>query len=309
MVQEVLAVDGGQTGIKIRFEHRGVINELRFPGVQTSEPVLPQLARVINQAIAENPRAFTTISVGTTGLVKAEHDARQLFELIGSPEITDIALAHDSVTSYLGALGDRQGAVVAAGTGVVTLAVGPGSVARVDGWGYIMGDAGSGYWIGQQAMSAAMRGFDSRGPATALTEELAQLWPDLTEAYIELQAMPNKVATVAAFAQNVARLAAADDVAAEICARAGEELACSAAAAVRRAGLERGAGPLPIAAIGGVLAGEYVRNSFEQQLQLLIPAASVQDSTGNGLDGAQGLALLPEDHPLHQLVSRFRAQQ
>ena len=308
MVQGVLAVDGGQTGIKIRFEHRGEIKDLRFPGVQTSEPVLPQLARVINQAIAENSRAFTTISVGTTGLVKAEHDARQLFELIGTAGITEIALAHDSVTSYLGALGDRQGAVVAAGTGVVTLAVGPCSVARVDGWGYIMGDAGSGYWIGQQGMSAAMRGFDGRGPATALTEELAQLWPDLTEAYIDLQAMPDKVATVAAFAKNVAQLAATDEIAAGICARAGEELAASAAAALRRAGLEQDAGSLPVAAIGGVLAGEYVRNSLVQQLQLLIPAAHVQDSTGNGLDGAQGMALLPDEHPLHQLVSRFRAQ-
>ncbi|MGH3654259.1 N-acetylglucosamine kinase [Glutamicibacter sp.] len=308
MVQDVLAVDGGQTGIKVRFEHRGEKKELRFPGVQTHEPVLPQLARAIGHAIAERSRDFTTISVGTTGLVKAEHDARQLFDLVGSSAISHIALAHDSVTSYLGALGERHGAVVAAGTGVVTLAVGPRSVARVDGWGHIMGDAGSGYWIGQQAMNAAMRGFDGRGPATALTGQLAKRWPDLAEAYIDLQAMPDRVATVASFAQEVAQLAATDEIAARICVHAGTELANSAATGLRRAGLEQVAGPIPVAAIGGVLAGECVRNSFVQQLHLLIPAARVQDSSGNGLDGAHALAQLPEGHALQELVSRFRAQ-
>ncbi|MGP5597507.1 N-acetylglucosamine kinase [Glutamicibacter arilaitensis] len=309
MVSGLLSVDGGQTGIKMRFEHGDETQELRFPGVQTQEPVLPQLARAINQAIAEHNAPSAVISVGTTGLVKAEHDARQLFELIDSPATGQIALAHDSVTSYLGALGDHHGVVVAAGTGVVTLAVGHDAVARVDGWGHIMGDIGSGYWIGQQAMDAAMRGFDGRGPATALTDQLAARWPDLTEAYIELQAMPERVATVASFAQVAADLAATDAIAAQICARAGSELANSAATALRRVALAQGAGPVLVAGIGGVLAGEYVKNSFAQELERLIPAAQLQDSSGNGLDGAQRLSRLPEDHALQELVSRFGTQR
>ncbi len=43
-------------------------------------------------------------------------------------------------------------------------------VARVDGWGNIMGDAGSGYWIGREALDAVMRAYDGRGPQTALTD-------------------------------------------------------------------------------------------------------------------------------------------
>lgn len=308
MASGLLAVDGGQTGIKLRFEQDGETAELALPGVQTHEPVLPQLARAINQAAAAAGWECSTVSVGTTGLVKAEHDARQLYDLIGSSAISHIALAHDSVTSYLGALGERHGAVVAAGTGVVTLAVGPCSVARVDGWGHIMGDAGSGYWIGQKAMNAAMRGFDGRGPATALTGELAKRWPDLSEAYIDLQAMPDRVAIVASFAQRVAQLAATDEMAARICALAGAELASSAATALRHAGLEQQAGAIPVAAIGGVLAGEFAISSFVRELHLLVPAAQVQDSPGNGLDGARALALLPADHALQGLVSRFGAQ-
>ncbi len=76
--------------------------------------------------------------------------------------IAEVALAHDSTTSYLGALGDEPGVMITSGTGVVTLAVGPDDVARVDGWGWIMGDSGSAYWIGRNALEAAMRGYDGR---------------------------------------------------------------------------------------------------------------------------------------------------
>lgn len=307
MTSGILAVDGGQTGIKVRFEQDGEPAELAFPGVQTHQPVLPQLARAIDQAITVAGQDCGTVSVGTTGLVKAEHDAQRLFELIGSTAIRHVALAHDSVTSYLGALGSSHGAVVAAGTGAVTLGVGPGAVARVDGWGNIMGDAGSGYWIGQQALDAAMRDFDGRGPATALTDAARDSWPELSEAYIALQARPDRISKVASFASTVASLAAADAVAAGICHRAGSELARSAASALRRTGLDQSAEPVPVAAIGGVFAGEQVRAAFEEQLLQQVPAARVQSTSGNGLDGAELLAGLPAEHALQQLVSHHRS--
>ncbi|WP_341476215.1 BadF/BadG/BcrA/BcrD ATPase family protein, partial [Cryobacterium zongtaii] len=56
-----------------------------------------------------------------------------------------------------------------AGTGVVTLAVGVHDVARIDGWGNLIGNAGSGYWIGRAALEAVMREYDGRGPVTVLT--------------------------------------------------------------------------------------------------------------------------------------------
>ena len=90
-----------------------------------------------------------TSSAGISGLTDQDADAAALLSLLAGTGIRSTVLAHDSTTSYLGALGDTRGAVVASGTGVVTLAVGVETVARVDGWGYIMGDAGSGYWIGR----------------------------------------------------------------------------------------------------------------------------------------------------------------
>ncbi|WBM80084.1 hypothetical protein KIV56_00185 [Cryobacterium breve] len=102
----------------------------------------------------------------------------------------DVFLAHDSVTSYLGALGDTPGAVIAVGTGVVTLAVGVGAVARVDGWGYLIADAGSGYWLGRAALDSVMRDYDGRGQVTALRNAVQKEFPNLETLYLEPASRP-----------------------------------------------------------------------------------------------------------------------
>ena len=67
------------------------------------------------------PRCLTA---GISGLTDRDADAGALLELLRDTGIREAVLAHDSTTSFLGALGDARGAVVASGTGVVTLAVG-----------------------------------------------------------------------------------------------------------------------------------------------------------------------------------------
>ena len=47
-----------------------------------------------------------------------------------------------------------------------------GRAARAGGWGYVLGDEGSGYWLGRQALRAVVRSSDGRGPATALTPRI-----------------------------------------------------------------------------------------------------------------------------------------
>jgi glucosamine kinase len=183
----------------------------------------------------------------------------------------------------------------------VTLAVGPAGAARVDGWGYLMGDAGSGFWIGRAALDAVMRAHDGRGPATALSGVVRSHWPELAEAYVQLQADPALVSVVAGFAEAVAEHAATDAVAARICRDAAEELALSVVTALRRAGTD--AAPA-VSAIGGVFRGSLVRDAFEEAVRDVHPEVRFEAPHGTGLDGAVALAALPAAHPLSALVSR-----
>jgi N-acetylglucosamine kinase-like BadF-type ATPase len=296
----VLAIDAGQTGMKVRLD--GV--EALFPGIGTHAPLLPQLAGVVRETVEKTGITPDAVAAGVSGLTDRDADAGRLLALVRGSGVRRIALAHDSTTSFLGALGERRGAVVAAGTGVVTLAVGQDAVSRVDGWGYLMGDAGSGFWIGREALDAVMRAYDGRGPATALTDAVRTRWPDLPSAYIELQAAEDRVRIVASFAAEVARSAEEGDaVAQEISRRAAAELAHSVRTAlsnVRRGDGERFA----VCALGGVFRSPALHDAFTADLGDGADDLTLVEPGGEGIDGVLALDDLPPRHPLFSAVSR-----
>ncbi len=280
---DVLAIDAGQSGVRTlevtcdaRTLGRG------FPGLRTDRPVTPQLSRIIREVLGT--RRVRAVGIGTTALSPTERAEDILMPLRDC--VSEVHLAHDAITSYLGALGERTGAVVAAGTGAVTLAVGPSRVSRVDGWGHLMGDEGSGFWIGRQALTAAMWAHDGRGPATLLLDELEAEFADVSRAYLELQADPDRVARIAAWAKTVAFLAQEDDVAARISSSAGQMLAHSVATGLRVVGAE----PV-VARLGNVFRNPLVAARFDADLQEVVGEVEIVEPLGTGLDGA---ALLPE---------------
>lgn len=220
--------------------------------------------------------------VGTTGLGVEDTAAALLTELAGHGT-REVYLAHDSVTSYLGALGDRTGCVVAAGTGVVTLAAGATRAVRVDGWGWILGDAGSGFWIGRRAIDMALRAFDGRGPATALLDLIRADFGDPALAYLILQADPRRVARTAAYAKHVDDLAPTDVVAAQVLRDAAAELVTSVTTGLR---LVDGHADDPICVLGNVFRSATLSCAFAAGITSLAPSHPVVPARGTGLDGA-----------------------
>lgn len=303
--RRVLAIDAGQSDIKVRVDDGNRREDLTFRGIHTGIPLLPQLADVVRETLTRTGSDLDVVTAGISGLTDRDADADALLALIHSDGVRATMLAHDSTTSFLGALGDGHGAVVAAGTGVVTLAVGETETARVDGWGWIMGDAGSGYWIGRAALDAVMRAYDGRGPATMLTDAAVSRWPDLTQAYMALQADHDRVRVVASLAREVAAAAdAGDQVAIDISHRAAHELASSARTAVRRVRTDEPV--FDVCAIGGVFASRTLHDAFEAALgegaglRLVAPQ-------GVGIDGALALAEITTAHPLGAAVHRAGA--
>ena len=304
----VLAIDAGQTGMKVRLQDVDGRRDVLFEGIRTHEPLLPQLAEVVHAAIAKTGTHPEIVTAGISGLTDRDADAGALLALLRDTGVREATLAHDSTTSFLGALGDTRGAVVAAGTGVVTLAVGRAAVARVDGWGHIMGDAGSGYWIGREALDAVMRAYDGRGPNTALVEVVRAHWPELDQAYIALQATNDRVRVVASFAADVARLAdEGDAVAVTITERAAQQLAHSVATAIGRVALPDD--HLAVCAIGGVFRSRLLQSAFSAALlrSEYGDAVTLVAPQGEGIEGAVALADLPPGHPLSAGLHNARA--
>ena len=86
------------------------------------------------------------------------------------------ALVNDVDAAWAAGLELADGIAVIAGTGSIALGVRNGASMRCGGWDYLLGDEGSGGWIGKEALRAFTRqsdGRDQRGPLyRALKREL-----------------------------------------------------------------------------------------------------------------------------------------
>lgn len=297
-----LTIDAGQSGIRaLLHTDDGRSVSFEFGGIRTDEALVPQLGEVVASVASSTRQPIFTVSAGISGFSKAETNPHELRALGGVHGVNEVFLAHDSVTSYLGALGDEPGVVVAAGTGVVTLAVGSAAVARIDGWGYLIGDAGSGYWIGRAALDAVMRAYDGRGSATALSAVMLREFSNPEMAYLDLQADPLRVSRIAAYSRWVSELAGTDAVAAAICDAAAAELVLSAATGLRRVGEAEQDSPV-VCGIGGVLRAPEIAGRFERGLRALWPEVDIRPALANALDGAE---LLPRLAPTSALRDRI----
>lgn len=88
-----------------------------------------------------------------------------------APAFAHTSLASDGVTAVLGAHGGHPGALVSVGTGCVGVARhADGTHAIIGGWGWQLGDEGSGAWLGRQAVQHTQHALDGREPAGALAQ-------------------------------------------------------------------------------------------------------------------------------------------
>lgn len=93
--------------------------------------------------------------------------------LAADPGVARLALVTDGFAGLLGAHGGRPGGLLISGTGSVAEALlEDGSHRMTGGWGWQIGDEGSGAWLGQQAMKLAQAAYDARVPRGALADSV-----------------------------------------------------------------------------------------------------------------------------------------
>lgn len=304
MAELHLVMDIGQTGMRAQVRHPGNTSPLwedEFPGVRTDLPIFPQFAEVTRIVIERSGLAPSVLTAGVSGLLESD-DVRNMLALVRPYGVERVVFAHDSVTSYLGALGDRRGVVSAVGTGIVTLGVGASEVWRVDGWGNLIGDAGSGFWIGRHGLDAVMRAYDGRGPETALTQIALRDFPVLPDAYIELQGDPRRISRVASYAREVDALAQTDEVCGALMRRAASEIFVSCEAALRHVREDVVEHPL-VCLLGNVSRSQTLRAEFLRLLDERWPGTTLTDPVANSLEGAALLPVLPTDSAVRTKVA------
>ena len=138
-----------------------------------------------------------------------------------------VRIGTDSQAAFHDAFGTGAGILLVSGTGSVARGRNEKGVElRAGGWGSLLGDEGSGYWVGLESLRRVVRAADGRGARTSLTEAvLAHLGLEAADALVSWTAEAHK-ADVAALVPVVVEAARHGDVVAgQILARAVEDLA------------------------------------------------------------------------------------
>jgi len=172
-----LGFDGGGTHLRgCLIDERG--NVL---AVASHPPAsFPKLKETIGEPVAALVRELQARAGLSTGVVSAAGfcstgvgrpaDREIVERALNEKKIAQKIIAEsDALAALTGALGGGPGIIVIAGTGVIGFGRDLNNeIIRVGGWGYLLGDEGSGFSLVQAALTAALKDWDGRGPKTAL---------------------------------------------------------------------------------------------------------------------------------------------
>ncbi len=298
----VMGVDGGATKTlaaildpvskEVWVGHGGPSNEDSVGAAAASEALLSAAAEAAARASVELDDltlAVLAVAGTNTDAVAAHVRKRQPDRWI---------IVNDVVGAWATATGGGPGVGVISGTGSNVFGVGEdGRTWRAGGWGHILGDEGSAYWLGLHSLVAAVRHRDRSGAATGLTEALLEFYEvdEVQELVSLVYGKPLSKREIAAFAVEAARVAGAGDaVAVQLFHEGAAGLAAQIETVIAQTGL---AGSFPVGLIGSTFnAGALLLQPLTAALAQAAPSAQVSVVEAAPVTGALLLALRAAGH-------------
>jgi len=232
---------------------RGGGANLRTHGELQVEKVLHA---VVEQAEAEAGARADALALGIAGADRPEDHAvlREILRRIGFKD--RVVVANDARIAFVAGSERRVGLALICGTGSIAWGRNAsGRIARAGGWGWHLGDEGSGFWIGEHAIRSVLRAADGRGRATSLEKPLFEHFgiarpEEILRALYDSEYPRHRVATFSARVEEAAR--AGDAVAGELLQAAVNELVLAAESVASR--LELPSAPYDVVLAGGTFA-------------------------------------------------------
>jgi N-acetylglucosamine kinase-like BadF-type ATPase len=293
----VLGVDGGGTktlallaDLDGQVIARGVSGPSNYNAVGF-EAACQALENAIDAARSNRPGEISALCLGLAGAGRQEDI--ELFRLWAVEKFPTAAVKVVNDAEILLAAGSPSGPALAVICGTGSIVYGRtvrGELIRAGGWGYLFGDEGSGYAIGQAALRAVMQAYDGRGPSTLLTELVLQDRglsnpPELVRSIYGGDTPQLEVASLSSLVEEAARRY--DAVAFAILEESALELARTIAVVYPRLGTS--VSPLVITG-GTILHGKHLKAAFQRACETLGLTFSVVHHVPEPAEGAVQLA-------------------
>ena len=280
----IIGIDGGgtktvgilttETGQRLAQVQLGPSN-YHAVGELKTQAVLKSVIEELCEKAGIPSASATHLCLGMAGLGRAE-DRKIIGRICDELGIRENRiLTHDAHIALVGGTEKQQGVIVISGTGAIVYGINAdGKEARASGWGYLLGDEGSGYDIAIKGLRAVARAADGRGRPTELTNRMLNA--------LELNEPGDLIRWVhAASRDTVAQLSetvfdaarSSDTIAEQIVDEAAEELVCAANSVVKQLAFD---GTFDIVFSGGNLVHQPMfAEKLCQQLAQIAPNASV----------------------------------
>jgi glucosamine kinase len=279
----VLGIDvgGTKTVCLLADDDERVIADGREAGANLQGAGELALEKVLHSVMEETLEGTgitpSAICLGIAGVDRASDEAvvRSIMRRIGYK--ARVLVVNDALIALQAGVRDAAGVVIVSGTGSIAYGRNDrGEASRAGGWGYVLGDEGSGYWIGRLALRAVVRHADGRGRVTSLTPRLLAHFgvkraTELIHIVYHEELSPRSIAAVARYVQHARD--EGDAVAAGILNRAADELLTAATAVTAR--LDLTDQPFTFVLSGGMF---HALPWLCDQMQLLLPALARQGS-------------------------------
>ena len=298
----VLAVDAGATHTRTAVANiEGRVLGTSLAGAANSYAVgelraLENLKHGIGQALRRAGVGASQISAVVLGTAAVDYDgsgaARIARRLKRELSRAHILVTADALIALEGALAGEAGVVIVCGTGSIVLGKDSnGGLAKVGGWGPLMGDEASAQWVGREALRRAALAADGTGPTTSLVRLLLKRYKlgrfeRVIDAVYKHPMTPAELGALAPIVSLAAEQG--DEVARDIFRVGAEALAMQAAQAVARLDLE----PVKISYQGSMFrTGALLLKPLRSKLHKLAPQGRLIRPAFSPLAGAFLLAL------------------
>lgn len=262
----VLAIDGGNSKTDLALIDAGgtVLAALRGPGASHEDygmaGAMSRLGEMIRLTAGRARLPGSGLVAGHLSACLAGADLPEeeaaLTAALQTGGWTETAVAmNDTFAVLRGGADESWGVAVTCGAGINCVAVAPsGETARYLAHGALTGDWGGGIGLGQQVMWHAMRGWDGRGPATALGDAVAAHFGLASVREVAVAAHQGVIGSGSLSKLTGVLFAVAaggDAVARSLVERQAKEICLMAVAAMRRIGMAPAG--VPVVLGGGVL--------------------------------------------------------
>jgi len=308
--QFVIGIDGGGTKTaaviadvegNILARHTAGPSNVQIIGAEKAAGVIYSLIRDCCVSAGCTPNNISGTTMGLAGAGRSD-DQKRIAQALHRLTLTKkfrlkkVHIESDARIALEGAFNGDPGIVLIAGTGSIAVAKDEaGNIYRTGGWGRILGDEGSGYYIGKEGLKAVCRQYDGRSGPTLLTDSVAKKFRLKTPADI-IAAVHNEKFNIASLAPIVLDAAEmGDEASTAIIQQASDELTGLVRALMTK--LENNSAGhmdkrIPLSFIGGLIEGETpLTRALRREILASFPNAAIVPPSAPPVVGAVLMAL------------------